>query len=185
MAEEIKQTGMSEPAPATINRDLFRAWREYERIAMHFNNLLIRLRTQSLGAVAAFATLAGVALKGDVPTQIRWDTLAATFFLLAFFWLAIWILDFAYYNRLLLGAVNELIKIEKASSNGGGLQKINLSTGIQEALKKQGESSKPFSSLRSSTGCWLFYAIVFSVLLVGLFVAINKAGGLATIWRSI
>ena len=34
----------------------FEVWQEYEKIAMHFNDLLMRLRTQALGAVAALAT---------------------------------------------------------------------------------------------------------------------------------
>jgi len=45
-------------AMSPINR--FDLWKEYERVAMHFNDLIIRLRSQSLGGVAAFATLAGV-----------------------------------------------------------------------------------------------------------------------------
>jgi hypothetical protein len=184
---EVKNREVSpKPVPASANGtrqppfDLFRTWKEYERVAMHFNNLLIRLRTQSLGAVAAFATLAGVALRGDVPVQVRWGTLAATFFLLAFFWLAIWILDFAYYNRLLLGAVKELIAIEKASSDGVGLKQITLSTGIQNALENS-ESWRSMSYWRSSIGRWLFYSIVFCVLLLGLGESINKAGGLTSI----
>jgi hypothetical protein len=34
-------------------------WDKYEQIAMHFNELLIRLRTQALGAVATIVTAAG------------------------------------------------------------------------------------------------------------------------------
>jgi hypothetical protein len=34
-------------------------WGKYEDIAMHFNELLIRLRTQALGAVATIVTAAG------------------------------------------------------------------------------------------------------------------------------
>jgi hypothetical protein len=34
-------------------------WDKYEKIAMHFNELLIKLRTQALGAVATIVTAAG------------------------------------------------------------------------------------------------------------------------------
>src|SRR5687768_9888149 len=60
--------------------DLFALWKEYEGIAMHFNDLLLKIRTQSLAAVAAFATIAGVLLKGDDVSQaIRWGTLTMVF----------------------------------------------------------------------------------------------------------
>jgi hypothetical protein len=35
-------------------------WEKYEDIAMHFNDLLIRLRTQSLAGVAALSALVGI-----------------------------------------------------------------------------------------------------------------------------
>jgi len=39
---------------------------------MHFNDLIIRLRGQSLGAVAAFAAIAAVVAKSDTTTEVRW-----------------------------------------------------------------------------------------------------------------
>jgi hypothetical protein len=35
-------------------------WKDYEEIAMHFNDLLIKLRTQALGGVAALSALVGI-----------------------------------------------------------------------------------------------------------------------------
>lgn len=37
--------------------DVFEVWTKYEDIAMHFNDLLIKLRTQALGGVAAISAL--------------------------------------------------------------------------------------------------------------------------------
>jgi hypothetical protein len=36
---------------------IFDVWDKYEAIAMHFNDLLIKLRTQALAAVAALSTI--------------------------------------------------------------------------------------------------------------------------------
>ena len=38
---------------------IYDLWTKYEDIAMHFNDLLIKLRTQALAAVAALTTLSG------------------------------------------------------------------------------------------------------------------------------
>src|SRR5664280_1831888 len=46
-------TGRAEPEGWPL-KDV---WEKYEDIAMHFNDLLIRLRTQALAAVAAISTL--------------------------------------------------------------------------------------------------------------------------------
>jgi hypothetical protein len=91
----------------------FKVWKEYEGVAMHFNELIIKLRSQSLGAVAVFATLAGVIVKSDTSTKFRWGFLLGVFTLLSFFWVAVWILDLCYDNRLLAGAVKAIEEIEK------------------------------------------------------------------------
>lgn len=145
--------------------DHFAAWKEYERIAMHFNDLLLRIRSQSLAAVAAFATIAGVLLKTDaVGAPFHWGILSAVFAALAIFWLAIWILDFRYYNRLLLGAVNALIEIEENSRDGKDPPRIDLSTKIEEAVKA-GWINKDFGA---PSACWCFYSLVMFVLLAGM-----------------
>ena len=112
--------------------DLFQVWKEYEGVAMHFNDLLMRLRTQSLAAVATFATATGVLLKAEsVSGAYRWGTLEGVFVALAVVWIAVWILDFAYYNRLLRGAVDALIRVEQASQAGRYLSHIELSTVVE------------------------------------------------------
>jgi hypothetical protein len=148
-------------------------WKEYEELAQHFNDLLMRLRSQSLAAVATFATAASVLLKADaIGTDVRWDTLAVVFGSLAVFWLAIWLLDFFYYNRLLLGAVDALEEIERESEKGENrVFKINLSTLIEEAVvkgpKRTASARTKKNSLKRSKGLVLFYGLVM-LLLVGM-----------------
>jgi hypothetical protein len=95
----------------------FALWDKYEVVAMHFNDLIMRLRTQALTALAGVVTVAGLALNlsGKPSSQIDWQVLFATFVFLALAWLALGILDMFYYNRLLLGAVQAIHDHEDAT----------------------------------------------------------------------
>ena len=91
-------------------------WAKYEDIAMHFNDLLIHLRTQALAAVAALSTLIGIFTKTDPNSvHISWEVATGVFSLLIVFWVAIWAIDRGYYNRLLIGAVIALREVEAES----------------------------------------------------------------------
>jgi hypothetical protein len=144
--------------------DLFKLWKEYEGVAMHFNDLIIRLRSQSLGGVAAVATLAAVVARNDTTTELRWGLLAGAFFLLCMFWVAVWFLDMGYYNRLLSGAVDALLTIESESKNSMLVDRIELSTKIDERVK----SGVVGNNGHRNT----FYVIVFIALLLGLAVSV-------------
>lgn len=142
-----------------------RLWEKYEDIAMHFNDLLIRLRMQALGVVAALSTLIGIFTKTDV--AITWEIAAGVFGGLFLFWIAIWILDFGYYNRLLIGAVAALVGIEQKSSTQTRIRHIEISTLIGNAVN--GKLDRQLQkSLGPTTGMWLFYIIV-SLALAGGF----------------
>lgn len=43
-------------------KEYFDTWKKYEDIAMHFNDLIIRLRIQSIGGIAALAAILGIFL---------------------------------------------------------------------------------------------------------------------------
>jgi hypothetical protein len=82
-----KDSGNSHNQPTGF--DLFEVWKEYQKIATHFNDLLIRIRSQSLAAVATFATIAGVLVKGEsINADLRWGALTAVFGILSIFWVA-------------------------------------------------------------------------------------------------
>lgn len=150
------------------------AWEKHEKIAMHFNELILKIRIQALGAVAAIVTIGGVLLK-TIPTsstnaQTRWDLLAAVFAALLFFWIAICLLDFLYYNKLLMGAVDSLLGLEKDINSNKPIE-FNMSHKIENAVLR-----KPLEHRAKGTlwGPGLFYAIVGSVLLAGLAFALFK-----------
>jgi hypothetical protein len=61
-------------------------WAKYEDIAMHFNDLLIRLRTQALAAVAALITLVGIFTKTEPENiHLSWEIATAVLIGLAYF----------------------------------------------------------------------------------------------------
>ena len=94
-------------------------WEKYEDIAMHFNDLLIRLRTQALAGIAAISTLIGIFTKASPSAlQSDWLIAEAIFIALTLFWIAIFCLDFFYYNRLLVGAVAALKDLEAEARSG-------------------------------------------------------------------
>jgi len=154
---------VEEPDKRSAVFDRFQLWKEYEGVAMHFNDLIIRLRSQSLGAVAAFATLAAVVAKSDMAAELRWGLLMAAFALLSVFWVAVWVLDLGYYNRLLAGAVDALLIIESESQGSKLVDRIELSTKIEARVKSGGVSNNAYRIT--------FYLAVLLALLGGLAVS--------------
>src|ERR1700743_2579491 len=113
---------MSDPSkPAAVESQLSiqELWAKYEDIAMHFNDLLMRLRSQSIAGIAALSTVVGVLAKGDVASlSISWFVAAMIFVAMGFFWIAVWCIDFLYYNRLLSGAVAAISELEAHCADG-------------------------------------------------------------------
>jgi hypothetical protein len=109
-------------------------WKHYEDVAMHFNGLLMHLRTQALAAVSVIITGAGLfvghaqaeAQVSGSGSLVSWPIAAAVSVLLLTAWVTLWVIDVCYYSRLLRGAVNALLKIEE-ESNG----QLRLSTEIE------------------------------------------------------
>lgn len=155
----------SDAEPKTF---LLEVWEKHEKIAMHFNELILKLRIQALGAVAALVTIGGVLLK-TVPSesQLPWPLLACVFAALLLFWIAIWVLDFAYYNRLLIGAVESLLPLEDAINSGEKVE-FNMSHKIRDAVRGESPNNGPYR------GPLAFYLIVAAVLFAGMAYSFGK-----------
>jgi hypothetical protein len=151
----------NEERPAKLQLHSFELWEEYEKIAVHFNDLILRLRVQALGGVAAIAALAGFVLKEHPAGLIGWKVLAVAFAVLLIFWIALCLLDLLYYNPLLLGAVDAILEIESASQKGKFITSLNLSTKIKAAVE-----NRCCRWRRSLCGPIIFYLLVAVVLIV-------------------
>ena len=147
---------------------LLSAWKHHEDIAMHFNDLILKVRTQALGALAAFIAVGGVALKvlESKDVAIPWGLVASLSGIFFAFWIAIWTLDFMYYNRLLMGAVNAILKLEDDMNTNAGPVDITLSHSIEAAVRENRYTHLARGTL---SGPWWFYSIV-TVVLFGSFV---------------
>ena len=151
-------------------------WYKYEKIAMHFNELILKIRVQALAVVAAISAIVGLLSKTVSDNSFSWKIMIIVFFFLMFFWLAIWILDFMYYNRLLLGAVRALLKIEHLSKKQSYLSDIDLSSMIEDAVAGE-EYVTVGKKRKESNGRWWFYWLVFIALIFGFLFSIYKAYG--------
>ena len=123
----------------------FKLWSKYEDVAMHFNELIIKLRIQAIGGLTIIGTIATAAFRVD--NNLDAHILKYIFSVLCVVWLAILLLDIFYYDRLLLAAVNQLVVLEERFKD------IKLSTTIQTEVKNT-------HGIR-----YLFYGIVFVSLL--------------------
>jgi hypothetical protein len=83
----IREGVLWQPAIMTVPSSLLRLpSRPSPSFAMHFNDLLMRLRSQSLAAVGGLASVAGYAFKGDSGATItNWHALFAAFSALCVF----------------------------------------------------------------------------------------------------
>jgi hypothetical protein len=148
-------------------RERIELWDKYEQIAMHFNELLIRLRTQALGAVATIVTAAGflVSRQSASVSDEPWWAVSAVSLLVLIAWCTLWMIDLFYYCKLLRGAVNSLLRIERES---GGL--IDLSTNIERLFRPPDENET-----RLNWPLWAFYGPIAAFLLAVTAFSIWKA----------
>ena len=155
--------------PTPDGWDVFVVWKKHEDIAMHFNDLIMRLRTQAIAGVAALSALVGIFAKEDASSaRDSWEVATMVFFGLAIFWIAVFCLDMGYYNRLLSGAVAELVRLEKASATTKRISSIQLSSRIEEVVQGKRHDERTWERyVRSRIGIWLFYAIVLAATLSG------------------
>jgi hypothetical protein len=151
-------------------------WAKYEDIAMHFNDLLIRLRMQALAGVTALSAVVGIFPNTHVANlETAWAIAAFAFAALCLIWIAIWILDLSYYNRLLIGSVAALIELEELSRSRTRIHHINVSTRIAEAVEGSLVTARgPKGRARLLRGVWWFYFIVLFVLVSGLAFSLHK-----------
>lgn len=88
-------------------------WHHYEQVAMHFNELIIQYRLQLMGGAGVIGALSGYLIGSKVESPLLRHKLRAYVSTgLLFLVLAAFYLDVYYYNELLRGAVNAILKLE-------------------------------------------------------------------------
>jgi outer membrane protein OmpA-like peptidoglycan-associated protein len=125
-------------------------------------------------------------------------TLAAVAFLaLAVLWIALWVLDFLYYNRLLLGAVDEIVRVEKETQFSNKIGRLAFSETVKNAVeapvfpKRDDNTADKSAELteegkkrsmwrKSQRGPRYFYAIVLVSLLLLSFLSYFSGRGQAS-----
>lgn len=141
------------------------AWKVSEDVAMHFNNLLLGFRLKAIGGIAVGAVV-GIGLKvGDLANPV---VVLSLFVGLAVIWLLVWAADFFYYYRLLAGAVDELLRLEKK------LGDIHLSHLIERRVQGAGRPEGDIDNLLPcpakypgkfpSWPIWVFYGLPALIL---------------------
>ena len=121
----------------------FEVWKEYESIAIHFNGLLIKLRTGALGVVASVGALGSVLAKSGETAP----DLSLVFFALAAFWASIAILDLFYYRTLLAGSVLAITELEKSPTTSPVTH-----LGLSSQIEKKGTFKKLISEPKFGAG---------------------------------
>lgn len=151
--------------------EYFKTWKKYEDIAMHFNDLIIRLRTQSIGGIAALAAILGIFLtdtNSNNDITFNYGLASIALIILILFWIAVWILDLRYYNRLLEGSVNAILLLEKNKEEFLENKEINLSTNIENAFNQRfAHEPKGLIKRFLLNARNLFYSLVFIGLFLG------------------
>lgn len=120
--------------PCIPDQEVVQLWYHYEEVAMHFNELIIQYRLQLMGGTGAIGALSSylIASKDLGENFEKLRALTASVILVLFSAAAY--LDVFYYNELLLGAVDALLKFE-SEHNG-----IYMSTAINQRFPN-GEAS--------------------------------------------
>ena len=166
--------------------EYFMLWKEQQTIAIHFNEIILTLRTQALGAVAATTAILVGFFASNIKEEhpISWGPLSGAFALLAVFWVALGILDLHYYHKLLEGSVESILELEEVSWDGptnpraedlASLKSVDLSHHIRAAVDSSysahgSNGSEPLAEERSydfegTPAITAFYFIVLFGLL--------------------
>lgn len=118
---------------AEKNKQFFELWCKYEDMTVHFNGIILKVRIQALALVSILMTIIGAVAKNS--DKIPLIFLIFIFLTLLVFWVAIWLLDIKYYNKILNANVDALVELEKNNKDINHVIKPILSTVIRNKIK--------------------------------------------------
>lgn len=167
--------------------ELMEAWKTSEDVAMHFNVLLLGFRLKAIVGIALGAVVS-IGFKFDqLADRVPVYSLVAG---LAVIWHLVWAVDFLYYYRLLAGAIDELIRLERRLGNvhlshlierrvwGGGRADSNIESIIPYNAKGPGKYP--------SWPIWLFYVVpAASLIVLAIFYKFNPPTNSVSWWERV
>ena len=150
--------GDGTPVPRADDDRVFEVWKESERVAVHFNDLLMRWRLQCMGGLGTLITICGFVLKDMSDAEMRYRAMFLFASVLLLGWIGVAVVDLAYYRRLLSGAVKAIIECEKKLGS-----EVMLSQRIEEDAAR-GAAWAP----------WAFYGLGALALVVVAYYAHSR-----------
>jgi hypothetical protein len=94
----------------------FEAWKSIVDVQMHFNDMVMRVRNLAITLLAAIFGAAALSLEKNLYFHVFNRDIHIAFWIICFgtlAWLGVGLMDWGYYNRLLLGAVKKATDIEE------------------------------------------------------------------------
>ncbi|OGO08870.1 MAG: hypothetical protein A2Y61_06165 [Chloroflexi bacterium RBG_13_60_13] len=156
---------------------LLEEWKQVTGMQMHFNDMIIRMRTLAVSVVISVFGAAGFAIGQfeDRFVHIAGEDVHVAAIVIAFglvLWLTIFIIDYGYYYKLLVGSVRRGWQIDDAFRTVklfDGMHLFGAARLISEAIGPIG-ASKYF--------VWTFYGLVYFtglVYLVAVLIVLDPA----------
>jgi len=150
-----------------ISRDdiklILEEWKTVIQTQMHFNELLMKMRTTAVSIVLAVFGAAAYSLQYErLFLRVNDYSFHASVFIIASglgMLAGVFGLDYFYYYKMLLGAVKRGDEIDEAYKNRrvDNRKIFGMTTMIHDAIGKRGKSKQPI---------WAFYGIVFGLGIV-------------------
>jgi len=143
---------------AEETRLILEEWKTVIQTQMHFNDMIMKMRTTAVSVVLAVFGAAAYSLQYDkLYLRIGNVSFHASVLIIAFglgMLVGVFCLDYFYYYKMLLGAVQRGYDIDQAYKDRlvDGCKIFGMSTKIRDSLGKPGKS-KYF--------IWIFYGLVF------------------------
>lgn len=133
-------------------------WKTVIQVQMHFNDMIMKMRTTGISVVLAVFGAAAYSLQYDkLYLTISGYSFHASVLVILFglgMLVGVFCLDYFYYYKMLIGAVKRGYEIDEAYKNRqvDGCKIFGMTTMIRDEIGKPGKS-KYF--------VWLFYGLVF------------------------
>lgn len=153
---------LKQDSKETDKKILLEAWKQCVDVQMHFNDMEMRIRS--------FAVTVMTAVSGAIGYLIKENNTESHFIALLSFvgisaWLCFYLMDRFMYHKLLIGAVNSGINIEK------DLNKLGINVNLGEEISKASPLKKLFGTnleIHSNQKLDFFYTTVPIICLNGI-----------------